>query len=98
MNCYPTRRAAGPRTGYTPTCPRCGRVLRRTGGPADHLIRSGPRYRLNHDVLDVDLWRMRDALREAEHADEPEVRVAALHRAVGCYRGELAVVAVGMSG
>ncbi|MET7399617.1 BTAD domain-containing putative transcriptional regulator [Dactylosporangium sp. NPDC005572] len=65
-------------------------LLRRTGGSAEYVPRSGQRYTLNRDALDVDLWRMQQALREAEQATEPAARIAAWRAAVACYRGDLA--------
>ncbi|MEV6927565.1 hypothetical protein AB0M46_24105 [Dactylosporangium sp. NPDC051485] len=68
-------------------------VLRRTGAPTEYVRRSGDRYQLNRDVLDIDLWRMQQALRDAEQATDPAVRIAAWRRAVDQYRGDLAASA-----
>ncbi|MFB9443032.1 BTAD domain-containing putative transcriptional regulator [Dactylosporangium vinaceum] len=65
-------------------------VLRRTGGAGEYVPRLRERYTLNRDLLDVDLWRMQHALREAEQATDPAVKVAAWRRAVDEYRGDLA--------
>ncbi|WP_275424075.1 AfsR/SARP family transcriptional regulator, partial [Virgisporangium aurantiacum] len=65
-------------------------VLRRTGGTGDYVLRSGPRYRLSRDLLDVDLWRMQQALRDAEQATDPAAKVAAWRHGVAEYRRELA--------
>ncbi|MFD6263012.1 BTAD domain-containing putative transcriptional regulator [Micromonospora chalcea] len=65
-------------------------VLRHTGGPGDYLTHPQNRYTLNPALVDVDLWRMRAAIRDAERATDPQVRVAALRRAVDIYRGHLA--------
>ncbi|MFF4940839.1 BTAD domain-containing putative transcriptional regulator [Micromonospora sp. NPDC000729] len=65
-------------------------VLRHTGGPGDYLTHPQNRYTLNPAVVDVDLWRMRAAIRDAERATDPQARVAALQRAVDTYRGHLA--------
>ncbi|WP_327007614.1 hypothetical protein OHA72_10280 [Dactylosporangium sp. NBC_01737] len=65
-------------------------VLRRTGAPTEYVPRSGDRYQLNRDVLDVDLWRLQQALRDAEQTTDPAIQVAAWRRAVGLYRGDLA--------
>ncbi|MFI8802803.1 BTAD domain-containing putative transcriptional regulator [Micromonospora chalcea] len=65
-------------------------VLRHTGGPGDYLTHPQNRYTLNPALVDVDLWRMRAAIRAAERATDPQVRVAALRRAVDTYRGHLA--------
>ncbi|MGK5741518.1 BTAD domain-containing putative transcriptional regulator [Micromonospora sp. URMC 103] len=65
-------------------------VMRRIGGPGTYLTHPNQRYALNHDRVDVDLWRMRAAIRDADHATTPQARVAALRRAVDAYRGHLA--------
>ncbi|MFF0880419.1 BTAD domain-containing putative transcriptional regulator [Micromonospora aurantiaca (nom. illeg.)] len=65
-------------------------IMRRTGGPGDYLTHPQNRYTLNPAVIDVDLWRMRAAIRDAERATDPHVRVDALRRAVNTYRGHLA--------
>ncbi|MET9303694.1 BTAD domain-containing putative transcriptional regulator [Micromonospora aurantiaca] len=65
-------------------------VMRHTGGPGDYLTHPQNRYTLNPAIVDVDLWRMRAAIRDAERATDPQVRVAALRRAVDTYRGHLA--------
>jgi DNA-binding SARP family transcriptional activator len=65
-------------------------VMRRIGGPATYLTHPHQRYTLNPDVVDVDLWRMRAAIREAHQAGEPRQRIDALQQAVDAYRGPLA--------
>ncbi|MEV7350321.1 BTAD domain-containing putative transcriptional regulator [Micromonospora chalcea] len=65
-------------------------VLRHTGGPGDYLTHPQNRYTLNPALVDVDLWRMRAAIRDAERATDPQARIAALRRAVNTYRGHLA--------
>ncbi|GAB3973350.1 BTAD domain-containing putative transcriptional regulator [Plantactinospora veratri] len=64
-------------------------ALRRTGGRATYLSHPRHRYVLNRDALDVDLWRMRDALTAAE-TTSGEQRVTALRQAVAAYRGPFA--------
>ncbi len=66
------------------------KALARTGGPATYLTHPSRRYSLNRDALDTDLWRMRDALRDAERATTHADRTAALQRAVDAYDGALA--------
>ncbi|MGW3890467.1 AfsR/SARP family transcriptional regulator [Micromonospora chokoriensis] len=61
-----------------------------TGGPATYLTHPSRRYALNREVLDTDLWRMRDALRDAALATTDADRTAALQRAVDAYDGTLA--------
>ncbi|MFI7543765.1 BTAD domain-containing putative transcriptional regulator [Actinoplanes sp. NPDC049599] len=65
-------------------------VMRRIGGPATYLTHPHRRYTLNPDTIDIDLWRMRAAIREAHHATDPQQRIDALHRAVDAYSGPLA--------
>ncbi|MGC5387624.1 BTAD domain-containing putative transcriptional regulator [Micromonospora chalcea] len=65
-------------------------VMRHTAGPGDYLTHPQNRYTLNPALVDVDLWRMRAAIRHAERATDPQARVAALRRAVDTYRGHLA--------
>lgn len=65
-------------------------VMRHTGGPGDYLTHPQNRYTLNPALVDVDLWRMRAAIRDAERATDPQARIAALRRAVDTYRGHLA--------
>ncbi|GAB3147060.1 hypothetical protein GCM10027290_29760 [Micromonospora sonneratiae] len=66
------------------------RVLKRTGGSATYLSHPDRRYILHREAVDVDLWRMSDALDEANRATSPTDRIAALRRAVNTYRGPLA--------
>ncbi|MFE0527126.1 BTAD domain-containing putative transcriptional regulator [Micromonospora parva] len=66
------------------------KALAHTGGPANYLTHPPHRYTLNRAALDTDLWRMRDALRNAERATTHADRTAALQRAVDAYDGALA--------
>jgi DNA-binding SARP family transcriptional activator len=65
-------------------------VMRRIGGPATYLTHPHQRYALSPDTIDIDLWRMRAAIREAHQATDPQQRIDALQRAVDAYRGPLA--------
>lgn len=65
-------------------------VLRRTAGNQPYLTHNSHRYTLNRDAFDVDLWRLQHAIRDANLAETPAERIAALRVAVGAYRGELA--------
>ncbi|MEH1059326.1 BTAD domain-containing putative transcriptional regulator [Micromonospora sp. CPCC 206171] len=65
-------------------------VLRDTGGPGSYVTHPDHRYLLDRDVLDVDLWRMRAAIREAGQATDAQTRIDALRRAVDAYTGPLA--------
>ncbi|WP_326550115.1 hypothetical protein [Micromonospora sp. NBC_01813] len=64
-------------------------ALKRTGGRATYITHPRHRYLLNRDTLDVDLWRMQNALAEAETATG-DTRIAALRRAVAAYQGPFA--------
>ncbi len=51
------------------------------------------RYRIDHNLIDVDLWRFHAALADADRAlrnDDPAAAREALTHAVGCYQGPLA--------
>lgn len=65
-------------------------IMRRTAGDGTYLTHPHQRYVLNRDAVDVDLWRMRAAIRDANQATDPAERLAALRRAVDSYRGHLA--------
>ena len=68
------------------------RALRRAAGgtaPDTYLAHTGDRYALT-DQVDVDLWRMREAITEASATTDPVARVDALRDAVAAYRGPLA--------
>ncbi|MGC4856657.1 BTAD domain-containing putative transcriptional regulator [Micromonospora sp. DT4] len=66
------------------------KALAHTGGPADYLTHPPRRYTLNRSAIDTDLWRMRDALRDAERASTHAERAIALQRAIDAYDGALA--------
>ncbi|AEB42650.1 transcriptional activator domain-containing protein [Micromonospora maris AB-18-032] len=67
------------------------KTLTRTGGATgNYLTHPGRRYALNRELIDADLWRMRDALRDAQRADDPDERLTALRTAVAAYQGALA--------
>ncbi|MGY0007553.1 AfsR/SARP family transcriptional regulator, partial [Micromonospora sp. I033] len=65
-------------------------VLRHAGRSAGHVTHPDHRYVLNRDLLDIDRWRMRTAIRDAAQATDPQTRAAALRRAVDAYTGSLA--------
>ncbi|MFC4148654.1 BTAD domain-containing putative transcriptional regulator [Micromonospora mangrovi] len=65
-------------------------IMRRTAGRGTYLTHPHQRYVLNRDAVDVDLWRMRATIRDANQATDPTERLAALRRAVDTYRGHLA--------
>jgi DNA-binding SARP family transcriptional activator len=66
-------------------------VLRAAGGDGMYISRPRHRrYTLDRAAVEIDLWRMRAAIKTAAHTDDPEQRLAALRDAVGCYQGPLA--------
>ncbi|MCI4066163.1 LysM peptidoglycan-binding domain-containing protein [Micromonospora sp. R77] len=65
-------------------------ALRHHAGPGTYLTHPRHHYQLNPDRLDVDLWRMRAAIRAANTATTTPARIAALRRAVDTYRAPLA--------
>ena len=69
------------------------KVLRETTGLGETMFveHAGGRYRIDPDLVEVDLWSFQTHLREAEHcADDDTERATALTAAAGVYRGELA--------
>ncbi len=67
------------------------KTLARTGGgTGSYLTHPARRYALNRELIDADLWRMRDALRDAQRATNTADRLAALRTAVHAYGGALA--------
>ena len=67
---------------------RCN--LKSAGGPGEYLDHPAEHYVLRRDALDVDLWRLREAIAAAKSATDPTDRVAALREAVACYTAPLA--------
>ncbi|WP_346535535.1 BTAD domain-containing putative transcriptional regulator [Micromonospora sp. DPT] len=65
-------------------------VLRHNGGPGTYLTHPHHTYQLNPERLDIDLWRMRAAIRLATSATDRTDRISALRRAVDAYRKPLA--------
>ncbi|MFE9207507.1 BTAD domain-containing putative transcriptional regulator [Micromonospora sp. NPDC007230] len=61
-------------------------VLRHNAGPGNYLTHPHHRYQLNPDRFNIDLWRMRAAIRAADTAASPPERIQALRRAVTAYR------------
>ncbi|GIH16106.1 LysM peptidoglycan-binding domain-containing protein [Rugosimonospora africana] len=58
--------------------------------PIQPIINSGSRYHLNPAIVDVDLWHLDDALRDAAATTDPATRAAALRRAIDAHTGLLA--------
>ena len=68
-----------------------GRIKQAAGDDKiEPVINTGGRYVLNTDVVDIDVWRMSDALRRAGTATDPAARIAALRDAVDIHTGGLA--------
>jgi DNA-binding SARP family transcriptional activator len=65
-------------------------VLRHNGGPGTYITNPNKHYALNRATVDIDLWRMRAALKDADIALTSQERIAALRRAVDTYTGHLA--------
>jgi DNA-binding SARP family transcriptional activator len=85
-----TLRRAGERLS-TEVADLRGRIRKAAAdGKIQPVINTGGRYVLNADLLDIDLWRMADALRRASKATDPAARIAALREAVDAHTGVLA--------
>src|SRR5690606_17652433 len=54
------------------------------------IIHTAGRYHLDPQLIDVDLWHLRSALEEAQHAATDTDRVTALGRIPDLYSGDLA--------
>lgn len=65
-------------------------VCKVTGGSGTYLLREQDYFSLDGDAFDLDVWHLRDALAQAQTADGPAERIAALRRAVEAYTGEFA--------
>lgn len=61
-------------------------VLRHNGGPGTYLTHPHRRYELNPESFNIDLWRMRAAVRAADAAGSKPERVTELRRAVDTYQ------------
>jgi DNA-binding SARP family transcriptional activator len=53
-------------------------------------VRTDDRYRLEPDIVDVDLWTLNAAIDQAATAVEPAEHDAALHHAISLYTGAIA--------
>jgi DNA-binding SARP family transcriptional activator len=85
-----TLRRAGERLS-TEVADLRGRIRQAAGDDKiQPVINTGGRYVLNADLLDIDLWRMSDALRRAGKAADPAARITALREAVDVHTGGLA--------
>ncbi|MGI5523187.1 AfsR/SARP family transcriptional regulator [Micromonospora sp. CA-259024] len=65
-------------------------IFRSAGGDNIYLRLRRHHYTLNTEVLDVDLWAMREAMIAAQRGADPAASVTALRRAVAAYHGPLA--------
>ena len=70
------------------------RVLRAATGPAKPMFiihdPATSRYRLDPDLIEVDLWRMLTAIHQANTATDDIQALAALHEAADLYAGDFA--------
>jgi len=68
------------------------RGLKKSAGEAQrtYVGAQEDHYALNRGGIDIDLWRMQDAITAADTATHPGRRIAALREAVACYTGPLA--------
>jgi DNA-binding SARP family transcriptional activator len=66
--------------------------IRQAAGDKDiqPVVNSGSRYHLDGELVDVDVWRLVDALRPGVAATEPAARIAALREAIDAHTGVLA--------
>jgi DNA-binding SARP family transcriptional activator/nucleoid-associated protein YgaU len=62
-----------------------------TGITGKFVLQAGGRYRIDPDLIDVDLWRMLGHIDEANQAgDDDAACLAALQAAAACYQGDFA--------
>jgi DNA-binding SARP family transcriptional activator len=68
------------------------RRLRQAAGDPNvqPVVNTGGHYHLDPNLLDIDIWDLLDALRQAAASTEPAARIAALHRVVDAHTGTLA--------
>jgi DNA-binding SARP family transcriptional activator len=88
---WPDAPAERPYNSFHATLSQLRKALANTAGEKlRHLVVHGEgRYRLNADLVDVDLWRLRDALTTAARGTGPD-RLAALRAIPDLYPGDLA--------
>jgi DNA-binding SARP family transcriptional activator len=71
-----------------------GRIRHAAGDKDDKDLQpvpnTGSRYHLNPDLLDIDVWRLIDTLRQAAATKDPAGRATLLRRAVDAHTGPLA--------
>lgn len=68
------------------------RRIRQAAGDKDiqPVVNTGSRYHLDPNLVDIDVWRLIDALRQAAATTEPANRAALLRQAVDAHTGTLA--------
>lgn len=68
------------------------RIIRQAAGAKEiqPVVNTRSRYHLNPEVLDIDVWRLTDALRDARIAMDPASRTPLLRKAVDAHSGLLA--------
>ncbi len=73
---------------YTPVSELRAAVRQAAG--ADVVVRDGDRYRLDEQLIEVDVWRLQAAIAAAAAATDPQARAHALRTVIDTYTGELA--------
>jgi outer membrane protein OmpA-like peptidoglycan-associated protein/DNA-binding SARP family transcriptional activator len=67
------------------------RELRRASATNESfIVVAAERYRIDPELVSVDLWQFRTALHQAAHADDIRVRAGLLQEAADAYTGDLA--------
>jgi DNA-binding SARP family transcriptional activator/outer membrane protein OmpA-like peptidoglycan-associated protein len=71
------------------------RALKRATGLADKnfIVVTADRYRIDSDLISVDLWRFQSALDQAAQTDDEQVQTELLQKAADAYEGHLAAEA-----
>ena len=66
--------------------------IRQAAGDKDiqPVVNTGSRYHLDPNLVDIDVWRLVDALRQAAASTDPASRAALLRQAVDAHTGTLA--------
>jgi DNA-binding SARP family transcriptional activator len=67
-----------------------GRIRHAAGDKHIEPVVNTGRYHLNPELLDIDLWRLIDTLRQAATTTDPTTRTTLLHQAINADTGPLA--------
>lgn len=89
---WPNASGKRPYNSFHATLSQLRRAVHATTGDlgADLVVIRDNYYILNHDLVTVDLWRLKAALRAQRHASDDSRRCEILHKAVDLYKGDLA--------